>query len=413
LLRLGHAQEVREFIEWFASFQYENGKVPCCVDQRGADPVPEHDSHGEFIFLVAEYFRYTGDRALVERMWPSVRGAAAYLDSLRRTLRTPEYRMPDRRHFFGLLPPSISHEGYSAKPMHSYWNDLFALRGFKDAEFLARTLGLRSEVARWTQVRAEFERDLRVSVQASMAKHRIPFVPGCADLGDFDATSTTIALSPVQAGAALPSGAVRETFEKYWSFFQARRDGREAWEAFTPYELRNVGAFVRLGWRERANELLEFFFSHQRPSGWRQWAEVVWHDPRASRFIGDMPHTWVGSDYVRSVLDMLAYERESDDAIVIGAGVPAAWVREEPGVSVHDLPTRHGPLDFTMRGSGPGIKVRIRGELRVPTGGIVIAAPEVRTSWKATLNGRRVPVSHDGQVVVRSLPATVVLEPGR
>jgi hypothetical protein len=31
---------------------------------------------------------------------------------------------------YGLLPESISHEGYSAKPMHSYWDDLWALKGY-------------------------------------------------------------------------------------------------------------------------------------------------------------------------------------------------------------------------------------------------------------------------------------------
>jgi hypothetical protein len=62
LLRLGQERVVREFIEWFAPYQYENGKVPCCVDHRGADPVPEHDSHGQLIYLIAEYFRYTATR---------------------------------------------------------------------------------------------------------------------------------------------------------------------------------------------------------------------------------------------------------------------------------------------------------------------------------------------------------------
>ena len=57
LLRLGHAAEAKAFAEWFAKYQYENGKVPCCVDARGADPVPENDSHGEFIFLVREIER--------------------------------------------------------------------------------------------------------------------------------------------------------------------------------------------------------------------------------------------------------------------------------------------------------------------------------------------------------------------
>ena len=39
---------------WYAPYQFASGKVPCCVDARGADPVPENDSQGEFIYAVAE-----------------------------------------------------------------------------------------------------------------------------------------------------------------------------------------------------------------------------------------------------------------------------------------------------------------------------------------------------------------------
>src|SRR6185436_3465685 len=258
-------------------------------------------------------------------MWPHVRAAALHLDSLRSLRRTPEWRTRENAPFYGLLPPSISHEGYSAKPMHSYWDDLFALRGFRDAADLAGALGQDADEARFARARDEFAKDLSASVNAAMKVHGIDFIPGCADLGDFDATSTTIALSPVQAGDVLPRAALERTFERYWEFFVKRRDGKEPWDAFTPYEIRNIGAFVRLGWRDRAQELLKFFMAYRRPAGWRQWPEVVFKEERANRFLGDLPHTWVGSDFVRSVIDLLAYERESDDALVLGAGVPASW----------------------------------------------------------------------------------------
>ena len=61
LIRLGHAQEAREFLEWYAPYQFENGKIPCVVDRRGADPVPEHDSSGEFMYAEPE-----GGRSLLE-----------------------------------------------------------------------------------------------------------------------------------------------------------------------------------------------------------------------------------------------------------------------------------------------------------------------------------------------------------
>jgi len=410
LLRLGVPGVVREFLEWFARYQYPDGKIPCCVDARGADPVPEHDSSGEFLYLVAEYHRYTGDRATVERMWPAVRRAVSYLDSLRGLRRTAEWRAAGKEEFFGLLPPSISHEGYSAKPMHSYWDDFFALRGYKDAVEIATLLGRTDEAARFAASRDTFVADLGASIRAAMARHKIKYIPGCADLGDFDATSTTIALDPVAADSLLPAGALQQTFEGYWEFFRDRRDGKKPWEAFTPYEIRTIGAFVRLGWRDRAHELLAYFLAHRSPPEWAQWAEVVWNDRRTAHFIGDMPHTWVGSDYVRSVLDMLAYTREADQSLVVAAGVSWKWAVADSGVKVAGLPTPYGPLAYTLRATGDTLEVRIDTGVRVPPGGIVVSAPSPSAGkWKhAKVNG--VAVDLRKPVIVRELPAAVRFE---
>ncbi len=420
LLRMGHPGPVRDFIEWFAPFQYENGKVPCCASARGPDPVTENDSHGQFIWLVAEYYRYTGDRGLVERMWPHVAAALSHLDSLRAERRTREWRTPEKRRFFGLLPPSISHEGY-ANPMHSYWDDFFAWRGYVDANFLAGVLGREADGARYAAARDTFARDLAASVAATMDEKHIDYVPGCAELGDFDATSTTVALTPTGAADLLPARALYDTFERYWKFFADRRDGRLRWDAFTPYEMRVIGAFVRLGWRDRAHQALRYFMAHRRPPGWRQWAEVEYREPRSPRTLGDLPHTWVGSDFVRSVLDMLAYERGADSSLVVAAGVPWSWiapdtarsgrVRTDSGVRVEDLRTIYGPLRYVLRARGDTVEVRIGGALRVPPGGIVVQPPARVEFRAARVNGVPAPVRPDGSVIVRALPARLVMRP--
>jgi hypothetical protein len=407
LLRLGHYTEVRDFIDWYAKYQFDNGKIPCCVDSRGADPVPENDSHGEFIYLVAEYYRHTGDRALLERVWPNVSKAWAFMDSLRRSRMTAEYQSGENRLFYGLLPQSISHEGYSAKPMHSYWDDFFALRGFKDAAEIARFLG-KPEVASYSAVRDEFRRDFYASIRLAMTKHHIDYIPGAAELGDFDATSTTIAVSPVDEQTKLPPPALDRTFEKYYENFVARRDGRLASDIYTPYELRVVGTFIRMGQKARAHELLDFFFKDLRPRGWYQWSEAVWRDPKTPKFIGDMPHTWVGSDYIRSVLDMFAYERESDSSLVVGAGIPERWVREASGVSVRNLSTHYGRLDYSMGAIGDGVELAIRG-VHIPPGGIIVRSPYDRPIRGATLNGKKTRFN-TSEVILRSLPAILMLK---
>ena len=409
LLRVGHPEVVKDFIEWFAPFQFENGKIPCCANDRGPDPVTENDSHGEFIWLIAEYYRYTGDRAMAERMWPHVAAAVAHMDSLRRERRGAEWRAPDKRKFFGLLLPSISHEGYP-NPMHSYWDDFFAYRGYVDAAYLAEVLGRAGDHARLSAARDTFAHDLVASIAAAMAEKKIDYIPGCAELGDFDATSTTVALTPTGAADLLPDSAVRNTFERYWKFFSDRRDGKIEWDAFTPYEMRVIGSFVRLGWRDRANEALEWFMKYRNPPGWKQWAEVAYREPRAPRYIGDMPHTWVGSDFMRSVLDMLAYERARDSSLVIAAGVPWSAI-EGSGVNVSRLPTSLGLLTYTLRSSASTAVVTVAPGTRVPPGGIVVLPPGRRPFRIATIDGKQVPLTPEGGVIVRSLPARVVMTP--
>ena len=380
LLRFGLGDDVRDYIRWFAPFQFIDGKIPCCVDARGADPVNEHDSHGEFIYLVAEYARLTGDLSLAREMWPHVEKAADYIDSLRHQTAGD---------FKGLLPPSISHEGYSAKPMHSYWDDFFALRGLKDAAWLAEQLGNHEAASRFSRDRDEFAHDFHASIRRAIETHHIDYIPGAADLGDFDPTSTTIGIEPGGDLANLPHDAVDHEFERAWNESLARMEGRRAWKDYTPYELRQIGTFIHLGWRDRAQRLLNFFLDDRRPLGWKQWPEVIAQDYRAPTYLGDIPHLWVGSDFVRSFIDMLAYERESDDALVLGAGIPSSWL--DRGVRVRGLRTIYGPLNFSARRSGNRIVVNISG-VRVPRGGIVLMLPNV------------------GERVVRKLPAVLELQ---
>jgi len=154
--------------------------------------------------------------------------------------------------------------------------------------------------------------------------------------------------------------------------------------------------------------MLDFFFRHQRPPEWRQWAEVVWNDPRTPKFIGDMPHTWVASDFVRSALDMLAYEREADSSLVLAAGVPLDWVRSDSGVAVRHLSTHYGTLSYSMRESAGALRITIDRGVRIPPGGIVLRPPLSAGTRRATVNGRSATLTN-GEIVVRSLPADVVV----
>lgn len=408
LLRLGHPAVAADYLRWYVRHQFSSGKVPCCVDERGPDPVPEHDSPGELVFLAAEIYRYTGDRGLLADVWPHVEAAMRHLESLRQSERTPENLTAANRAFYGLLPPSISHEGYAAKPMRSYWDDFWALKGYEGAVAIASALGRHDAGRRFAAARDEFRADLAASLRHATAAHGITWLPGAAELGDFDPASSTIAISPAGALHRLPRDLVLGTYERYWREFVDRRDGRKAWHDYTPYEIRTVGTFVRLGWRERAHDLLAFFLDGRRPAAWNQWPEVVHRDPKLPRFVGDLPHGWIASDFIRAALDLFAYERERDEALVLAAGVPAAWI-EGPGVTVKNLRTPYGRVSYSLRRAGARVVLRVAGDTP-PPGGFAFVWPGAQAPPRdARVNGKT--ARWDGtELRFHELPATVVVD---
>ena len=376
-----------DFARWYAPHQFSSGKVPCCVDKRGADPVVENDSHGELIFLIAAIYRYTGDRAFAEAMWPYVDKAAAVLDELRLLERTERNRQGDRKALYGLLPPSISHEGYSDKPAYSFWDNFWGLKGLNDGAFLAAELGQTDRAVEIRADAAEFAGDIGASVR--LLGEELGHVPGAADRKDFDPTSTTIALSPTDAAAALQRKLLMATFEKAWSEFVARRDGNKAWEVYTPYEFRQVSALVRLGEPERAHALLDYYMQDRRPAAWNQWSEVISRLEREPHFIGDMPHTWVGSDFIRAVLDIFVYADTETGSLVIGAGLPRSWLQGE-GIRVQGLRSPYGEVSYTARDEDGQVRFALEGST-MPPGGYVLPA-SLKGDIRVTFNGNPVAV---------------------
>jgi hypothetical protein len=293
--------------------------------------------------------------------------------------------------------------------VHSYWDDFFALRGLKDAVVLADALGEEREAAAIAALRDGLQTDLHASIRALINERKLDYIPASVELSDFDPSSTAVALAPAGEQARLPQAELARTFARYYEEVLRRRRGEAEWDAYSPYELRTVSALVRLGERERALEVLDQLLAGRRPMAWNQWAEVVWRDPSAPRFIGDMPHTWIAADYVRAVRDLFAYEREDDRALVVAAGIPASWLGEQP-VGARRLPTEHGILTYGLSREGPTtLRLRLSGDLSLPPGGIIVQPPLPGPLTSVTANGRAVAFAAD-QVRIDEFPAEVVLE---
>jgi hypothetical protein len=143
-----------------------------------------------------------------------------------------------------------------------------------------------------------------------------------------------------------------------------------------------------MGRRREAHELLDFFLADRRIRPWNQWPEISWRDPQGPSFIGDMPHSWIGAEYILAVRSLFAYARESDRSLVIAAGIREDWLAQSGEVVVRELPTYYGPLSYRLRCQDPdGYHLRLAGDLAVPPGGILVMAPLPRPLLEVRING--------------------------
>ena len=346
LLWAGLIDEAKRYVLWYAERIYANGLVPPILNvdgtvNRGYGADIEFDAQGEFVGIAADVYRASKDRAFLDAVFEPVVRATRFIEAL--CAQTDALHGSETR-FRGLLAPSISHEGYS-KPSYSYWDDYFALSAWRNCEYLALEIGDR-EIAAHAKARGKaFAASLTRSIRMTAAEMGTNLIPGSADREDVDPTSTSIAFEPCRVEDALPSELIASTYDRAAARLAAiSAPGFEG--NYSPYELRNINAFVSLGRFEDAFRLLAKMLDSRRPRGWRFWAEVVWGDMRAPDYIGDMPHTWIAAEFVTAIRRMLL--RENGCTLELFRGAPDAWW-DNDGVTLRDLPTAFGAVNLRAR----------------------------------------------------------------
>ncbi|MDR4492913.1 MAG: discoidin domain-containing protein [Hyphomicrobiaceae bacterium] len=395
MMRLGFFEEAKEYLDWYAERVEPDGLVPPILDTSGTvydgwGRNIEWDSQGQFIYAIMEYYRFTGDREFLEKHFDAVRRAMTYLVTLRERTLDPEYygKIEAGERLKGILPPSISHEGF-IKPVHSYWDDFWAIRGWADGSEMAEILG-REYLAGWAKTEGKnFSNSVKESIEKTIAWKSLDYIPVDADRGTPDPTSIAIALFPTEARHVLPADILDRTFRDYYRMVK----DRDAWTepyAYAPYELRNILALTTLGFRLEAFELHEILFRGRRPATWNQFAEVVHSDSRKGAYIGDMPHTWVGSDYVNAVRGLILMEEDEKKILNLLFGTPREWLVED-GIALTDYPTHFGTL--TMQANWEDGDQRLSLDVEMPKG----TAGKIYVRWPIHIKGKPAQVTVEGE----------------
>jgi hypothetical protein len=366
MVLFGMEEPVRDYVRWFGSLVREDGFVPFIVQAHdGVMPEwtadwAEHDSFGQFAYLVREYFELTGDRETLDAVWPKMKAAIEHAIALRQERLGPEWVGTE---FEGILPRSNSHEGYFPA-QHSYWDDFTLLRGFDDGVRIADLVGDEAAREKFLAEGAALREALVRSMARVRERHGLAVIPASADLGDFDPTSTSIGIMFADERDTLDSEALKATYDRYLEDVRLRHFGGKS-SSYTAYEARTVGALLRLGRAEEALWLLDVLLADAtRPAGWNHMGEVTHPDPRMPSYIGDMPHTWIGSGVIHAIRDLFVYEDRG--GLVLGAGIADEWWKE--GVSVRGLKTWWGDVSYEAREEDGRRVIRLKSESDPPNG---------------------------------------------
>ena len=171
-----------------------------------------------------------------------------------------------------------------------------------------------------------------------------------------------------------------------------------------------IGSFIILDQPDRAHELIDFFLKDQHPQGWNHWAEVVWKDSRFPGFIGDMPHTWVGSDFINAIRSIFVYENEYDQSLVLASALYQDWIDSPNGMSVENLPTYYREISYSIKKSDNSYGFSIKGDLKLPANGINIRNFNgLKLPNKVTVNGTPIKEFNAKEITVKEIPAEIII----
>jgi len=156
-----------------------------------------------------------------------------------------------------------------------------------------------------------------------------------------------------------------------WDAAGARREP----PLWTYFDLAEAHQWLRLGRPDTAWSVLRWYWEHQESPGLYTWSE----DSTEGNSFGDWdrvrgwvhptevtPHYWTAAEVLLLQLDMLALAESAPggDALVLGAGVPRAWL-ERP-LAVRGLELRGRRVDWTWDGrrvrvsvAGPPLALRL------------------------------------------------------
>jgi hypothetical protein len=341
----------------------------------------EWDANGAALFALAEHWRLTRDRDLVEPMATVIAKGVHWIDRKRQARGGRRGRPVAGTE--GLLPAGVSAEHLGPFDYY-YWDDFWAVAGLRAGAELLAAVDQPDAAADAEGFAAAMWRAVEASLAATAARlgTGTPAIPaGPARRLDPGAIGSLVACTPLDLLAADDPriAATAEVIRQRYTLAGGRAfyQGISHTGLGTYLTLQLAAVELRAGDR-RALDRLAWMLDAASPT-WT-WPEAV-HPRLDGGCMGDGHHGWAAAELLTFVRDLLV--REVPGGVALASLVPAAWYGRS--WEVHDAPTALGSVSYAVRWHGDRVallwEVAPHDDVTDP---LRLTAPGLDPGWSTT-----------------------------
>jgi len=353
----------------------------------------EVDNPGQILWVMGEYWRFSRDKAWLERVYPSAAKIAAMIRYYR-TTPGPHYVKATSLDFGDKLPPDQSGERPahrrqvlvpgSCDGRHPEYTEAFDIAGLYAAAMLAKAAGEDTDAVEWRKLAAALMEEYDKQFGQTLAK----------GYGSF-AVLWPCRLYPLDQ---------KKAHEQFRAFGPTNPGG---WRYFA---LAKAHQGLLAGNRAAGHVTIDNHLAHPQMKGWYVFDEGGRSGSGGWRFArttwnGDvaMPHGWAIAEMWLLLRDCLAFEH--GERLVLLPGIPPEWFKQS--LAIENLPTYFGPLGIRIKAEGPSATLAFTGKA-APPGGFLLRLPP-SLGIKARGDGVDLPATTSGDVAIPSGTKMVLL----
>ncbi len=342
LLSAGLKDRVRRALDCFRARQTAQGYF---LSQEG-----EWDSNGEALWIMNQYCQMTGN--VPPKEWKeSITKAGKWISKKRLS---GNLKFPHA----GLLPSGFSAEHLGLNDFY-YWDDFWAVAGFKAAAFLCAAYKDSDRAVYFEGQSQELLESINQSLMRVGVRLKRPAMPASPyrrlDSGAIGSLAASYPLRIFEHNDPRildTADFLMKNCLVHGGFFHDMTHS-----GINPYLTLHLAQVLLRAGDPRYFGLMTAVAKLATPTG--QWPESV-HPRTGGGCMGDGQHVWAAAEWVMIIRN--CFVREEEDRLILCSGIPQIWLKTDQTIAFGPAPTSFGDIQISIKPRNENILIEWQGQ---------------------------------------------------